>query len=161
VKVSPDFTLTGTNPSGCNLSDGTVNLSINTTAPVGGPYSYFISGPLFNNQGFDNNAPFSTGNLLGVSAGTISGIVTDQISGCTISKAASLSDATFSASADAITCPSSISVTVVGATSGTVLYTFTNIATRVRETTRFKYEIIMVQDVHSLSIQLYLLSHFQ
>ncbi|MFM9840998.1 MAG: gliding motility-associated C-terminal domain-containing protein [Cyclobacteriaceae bacterium] len=92
VKVSPDFTLTGTNPTNCNLADGTVNLSINTTTPAGGPYSYFISGPSFSNQDFDKNAPFTTGNLPGVRAGTISGIVTDQISGCTISSAIGLTD---------------------------------------------------------------------
>jgi large repetitive protein len=135
VKVSPSFTLTGTNPTACNTPTGTVTLTINTTAPPGGPYSYFVSGPTFNQQGFDilpsTIGPPAKGT--GVSAGTISGIVTDQISGCTISTAISLSDATFTANAVFTTCdPSLVTVSIAsGAPVAPLRYTFSNISTGV------------------------------
>jgi large repetitive protein len=93
VKVSPSFTLTGTNPTMCGASNGTATITFNATAPAGGPYSYFISGPPSTfQQGFDQLSPTTLGPIAGFSAGTISGIVTDQISGCTLSAAIGLSD---------------------------------------------------------------------
>jgi large repetitive protein len=127
VKVSPSFTLTGTNPTACNTPTGTVTITFNTTAPTGGPYSYFVSGPSFNKQGLDQLAPSVVGPLPGVSAGTISGIVMDQISGCTISNAISLSDATFTATAAFTVCnPSTVTVSIAsGAPVAPLRYTFT------------------------------------
>lgn len=130
VKVSPTFTLSGTNPTSCNTATGTVTLNLTSTIPPGGPYSYFLSGPTFSQQGFDQSAPSTIGPLPGVSAGTISGIVQDQISGCTISTAINLVDATFTATATTSNCnPSLVTVTTVGAVVPTPRFTFTNIAT--------------------------------
>jgi PKD repeat protein len=92
VKVSPSFTLSGTNPTSCNTATGTVTLNLNSSTPAGGPYSFFVSGTSFNQQGFDQTAPTTIGPLPGVRAGAVSGIVQDQISGCTISTAIPLSD---------------------------------------------------------------------
>lgn len=130
IKVSPTFTLSGTNPTSCNTATGTVTLNINSSTPAGGPYSYFLSGPSFSQQGFDQSAPSTIGPLTGVSAGTISGIVQDQISGCTISTAINLVDATFTATATTSNCnPSLVTVTTAGAVVPTPRYTFTNVAT--------------------------------
>jgi large repetitive protein len=130
VKVSPTFTLTGTNPTSCNTPTGTATLTLNPSTPVSGPYSYFLTGPSVNQQGFDQGAPSTIGPLTGIRAGTVSAIVTDQISGCTISNAISLTDATFTASATFSTCnPSLVTVTTAGAVVGTLRYTFTNVAT--------------------------------
>ncbi|MFM7430988.1 MAG: PKD domain-containing protein, partial [Flammeovirgaceae bacterium] len=103
VKVSPSFSLTGVNPT-CGNPDGSISITLNATVPSGGPYSYFISGPSFNQQGIDQSAPSTVGPLAGRLAGTYSGIVTDQISGCTISKAVPLSDAAFTINASASAC---------------------------------------------------------
>jgi PKD repeat protein len=130
VKVSPSFTLSGTNPTSCNTATGTVTLNLNSSTPAGGPYSYFLSGPSFSQQGFDQSAPSTIGPLPGVSAGTISGIVQDQISGCTISTEINLVDATFTATATTSNCnPSLVTVTTAGAVVPTPRYTFTNVAT--------------------------------
>ena len=124
VKVSPSFSFTGVNPT-CNNADGSLTISFASTAPAGGPYSYFISGPTFNQQGIDQNAPSTIGPIAGQRAGTYSGIVTDQISGCTISSALALSDAVFTASATFTTCdPSLVTVTATAGTVGALQYTF-------------------------------------
>jgi large repetitive protein len=130
INVSPSFAIAGTNPTGCNISDGTVSITLNSTVPAGGPYSYFISGNnSFNQQGFDQIAPSVIGPIPGASAGTVSGIVTDQISGCTISSSVSLSDAAFTANATTTNCdPSLVTVAIAsGSPSAPVLYTFTPI----------------------------------
>jgi PKD repeat protein len=136
VKVSPTFTLSGTNPTSCNTATGTVTLNLTNTIPPGGPYSYFLSGPgspAFSKTGFDVNSPFSitySPPTDGANAGTISGIVQDQISGCTISTAINLVDATFTATATTSNCnPSLVTVTTAGAVVPTPRYTFTNVAT--------------------------------
>ncbi len=116
VNVSPDFTLSGNNPSGCTLPTGTIELTINNTTPAGGAYSYFITGPgtppetSFNQQAIDQPAgtTVSFSNRL---AGTFSGIVTDQISGCTISKSFALTDASWGITSIGTTCDKS-SVTI-------------------------------------------------
>ncbi|MBK5278770.1 MAG: gliding motility-associated C-terminal domain-containing protein, partial [Bacteroidia bacterium] len=103
IKVSPSFTLTGTDPLGCGLANGTLQLNLLTSAPAGGPYSFFVSGAGgFNDQQIDQTAPNTINynnpaNL--IPAGTYSGIVTDQISGCTISTSIGLSDATYTPTA--------------------------------------------------------------
>lgn len=93
VVASPSFTLGGTNPTGCGLTDGTLTLNLATTVPATGPYSYFITGPgAFNQQAIDQTAPQVINfNLL--AAGTYSGVVNDQVSGCTISQSFGLSSA--------------------------------------------------------------------
>lgn len=103
IKVSPLFTLTGTNPTGCGSANGTIQLNLLTSAPAGGPYSFFVSGAGgFNDQQIDQTAP-NTINYANptfqIAAGTYSGIVTDQISGCTISTSIGLSDATYTPTA--------------------------------------------------------------
>lgn len=100
INVSPSFTMSGVDPSSCNVPDGSISLQLNPSAPAGGPYSYFLTGPAgFNQQGIDQTAPTLVGPIGGQRAGTFSGIVTDQISGCTISQAFGLSDAPFTANA--------------------------------------------------------------
>jgi gliding motility-associated-like protein len=91
VVATPTFTLTGTNPTACNAADGTLQLNLTTTAPPTGPYSYFLTGPGFNQQAVDQIAP-QTVNVPGVKAGTYSAIINDQISGCTLSQSVGLSD---------------------------------------------------------------------
>lgn len=155
VKVSPSFTLTGTNPTSCNTPTGTVTIAFNTTAPAGGPYSYFISGSSFNQQGFNQTAPASIGPLPGVRAGTISGIVTDQISGCTISNAISLTDATFTANASSSVCNPSV-VTVSTATGSPVLplqYSFTNSATGVTIGPQPSNQASLIPGNYSISVR--------
>lgn len=125
VKVSPSFTLTGVNPT-CGNPDGSLTITLNATTPTGGPYSYFISGPSFNQQGLDQTAPTMVGPLAGRLAGTYSGIVTDQVSGCTISNSLGLVDAVFTASATFSNCnPSLVTVSTAGPTVGVLQYTFT------------------------------------
>ena len=96
IKVSPSFTLTGTNPLGCGLANGTLQLNLLTSAPAGGPYSFFVSGAGgFNDQRIDQTAPNTISYVnpaFQIPAGTYSGIVTDQISGCTISQSIGLND---------------------------------------------------------------------
>lgn len=112
IKVSPSFALSGTNPTGCGLTNGSIALTLNTSAPAGGPYSYFLTGPGgFNDLQIDQTAP-NVINYAGRGAGTYSGIVTDQISGCTISTSFGLSDAAFTANASAL-APNCDPVTLV------------------------------------------------
>jgi gliding motility-associated-like protein len=103
IKVSPAFVLSGTNPTTCNATDGTINLALNVSAPPGGPlYSYFLSGPSgFNQPGIDQAVP-SVANFTNREAGTYSVIVTDQISGCTLSNSVGLTDAPFAISASSL-----------------------------------------------------------
>lgn len=93
IVASPSFTLGGTNPTGCGVSDGTLALTLAATVPATGPYSYFLTGPgAFNQQAIDQVAPnLFNFNLL--AAGTYSGVVNDQVSGCTISQSFGLSSA--------------------------------------------------------------------
>ena len=127
IKVSPLFTLTGTNPTNCGLSDGTVQLNLLTSSPSGGPYSYFITGPGgFFDQRIDQVAPNSI-NYAGRNAGTYSGIVTDQISGCTISTSLGLSDATYfpTSLAAAPNCDPVIVNVTSNAPAGSVPFSYT------------------------------------
>lgn len=102
VKVSPSFTMTGINPTGCGTATGTITITLNTSAPPAGPYSYFVTGPGgFNQQAIDQTAPV-TKSFINQTAGTFSGVVTDQISGCTISNSFGLTDAPFTATALAL-----------------------------------------------------------
>lgn len=130
IKVSPSFLFTRVNPTACGNANGSITLQLNASAPVGGPYSYFISGPGFNQQGFDQLAPSTIGPLGGKAAGTYSVVVSDQISGCTLSNSVGLSNAAFTATASTPTnCnPSSVTITTTGG-SGPFQYTFTNTAT--------------------------------
>ena len=103
IKVSPSFTLTGTDPLGCGLPNGTLQLNLLTSAPAGGPYSFFVSGAGgFNDQRIDQTAPSTISYVnpaFQIPAGTYSGIVTDQISGCTISTSIGLNDAVYTPTA--------------------------------------------------------------
>ncbi len=133
INVSPAFTFTGTNPIGCGTLTGSITLQLNASAPAAGPYSYFISGPSFNQQGIDQVAPATIGPLGGKAAGTYSAIVQDQISGCTISSSVGLTDAVFTATASsqAPNCdPVTVRVTST-AVSLPIQYTVTNNGTGV------------------------------
>ena len=130
VIASPTFTLSGTNPTTCGGADGVLILQLQTTAPATGPYSYFITGPTFNQQAIDQTAP-NTINFNGLKAGTYSGVVNDQISGCTISQSFGLSDATYTGSVSAVApnCdPVTLRVTTTAA-SFPLQYQLTNNAT--------------------------------
>ncbi|MEQ8363535.1 MAG: PKD domain-containing protein [Cyclobacteriaceae bacterium] len=130
INVAPSFTMSGINPSACNVADGSISLQLNTSAPPGGPYSYFLTGPGgFNQQGIDQTAPTLVGPIGGQRAGTFSGIVTDQISGCTISQAFGLSDpAAFTFDFNGVDCdPTDITAVITGgAPIAPILYRFTN-----------------------------------
>ncbi len=94
VIQSPAFTMTGTNPTACNATDGTISLTGVTSPNL---YSYFLTGPGgFNKQGIDQSVA-AQGPFAGAGAGTFSGIVTDQVSGCTISNSFGLTNNTFAA----------------------------------------------------------------
>lgn len=130
INVSPQFTLSGNQPSSCGALDGDITLQLNVSAPPAGPYSYFLTGPGgFNSQAIDQTAPttFTSPSTLG--AGTYSGIVTDQISGCTISQAFGLSDpGTFTVLIANTDCdPTVITASTGGAPpAGPLDYLFTN-----------------------------------
>ena len=130
INVSPSFSLSGVNPTVCNAADGSISLQLNVSAPAGGPYSYFLTGPGgFNQQGIDQTAPTLVGPIGGQRAGTFSGIVTDQISGCTISQAFGLSDpATFTFDFNGTDCdPTDVTAVITGgAPIAPILYRFTN-----------------------------------
>jgi len=133
INVSPSFALSGTNPVGCGTPTGSITLQLNASAPAGGPYTYFISGPGFNQQAVDQFAPSTIGPLGGKAAGTYSAIVQDQISGCTISNSVGLSDAVFTANASSLApnCDP-VTVNVVStAVSLPLTYTITNNGTGV------------------------------
>ena len=119
VIASPLFTLSGTNPTGCGLANGTLILTLQTTTPPTGPYSYFMTGPGFNQQAVDQAAP-QTIPFPGLGAGIYSGVVNDQISGCTISQSFGLTDAPFMASAAAL-APNCDPVTIQVTTTASVL----------------------------------------
>jgi len=134
VNVSPSFTFSGTNPTACNTATGTIQIQLNATVPVGGPYSYFLTGPNgFSQQGIDQTAPSTVGPFAGQKAGTFSGILTDQVSGCTTSNSFGLSDASYTATAAALApnCnPVTVEVTNTDAPgSYPIQYTFTDAAT--------------------------------
>jgi gliding motility-associated-like protein len=103
-----------------------------TSAPAGGPYSFFIVGSIptgsLSQTGFDRTAP-STITVAGFGPGTVSAIVTDQISGCTISNTVNLVAPSFTAAATFTNCdPSRVTVTTTGG-SAPFAYTFTNSTT--------------------------------
>jgi len=107
IIASPSFSMSGTNPTSCNGTDGTLSIQLNSTAPPTGPYSYFVTGPGgFNQQAIDQTAPqiinFTAPPLAAIRAGTYSGVITDQISGCTIFQSFGLTDAPFTANAAAV-----------------------------------------------------------
>ncbi len=128
VNVSPLFALSVVTPPSCNTANGSIALTLSATAPTGGPYSYFITGPAFNAQAIDKtvgNYPLT--NTAG--AGTYSAIVTDQISGCTVSSTLGVSDAAWTISSTSSLCdPASVTVTIntsLGAPTFPIVYTFT------------------------------------
>ncbi len=93
IIASPTFTITGTNPTACSLSNGNVSLSAITSPNL---YSYTINGPGVNQSNIDQSATIQ-GPFSGAGAGTFTGIVTDQVSGCTISNSFGLSNNAFTA----------------------------------------------------------------
>lgn len=149
IVASPSFTLNGTNLTSCNMPvpDGTLALSLATTAPPTGPYSYFITGPGgYNQQGLDQLAP-QVINFNGLDAGTYSAIILDQISQCSIAQSFGLSENAFTANAAAVApnCdPVTLQVTTTAVAlplqyrvldgSGTVIDTNTGIGTAVFNT---------------------------
>ncbi len=92
VIQSPTFTMTGTNPTVCLATDGTISLTSITSPNL---YTYLVTGPGVNQQGIDQTAA-TQGPFSGAGAGTFTGIVTDQVSGCTVSNSFGLSNSTVS-----------------------------------------------------------------
>lgn len=130
IKTSPSFTLTGAPPTTCGAANGSLTLQINPTTPATGPYSYFLTGPSYNRQGIDVNAPLTVTEANNRLAGTYSAVVTDQISGCTVSNSVGLSDAVFTINPTASNCdPAVVTVTTSGPVVGTLIYQFTNSGT--------------------------------
>ncbi len=129
INVSPTFALSGVNPTSCGTATGSITLQLNSSVPVGGPYSYFISGPSFNNQNIDQVAPVTVP-FPGRLAGTYSAIVQDQISGCTISQSFGLTDNVITSVTPTVlnACAVTYSVAVVGGTAP-YRFTFTNSGT--------------------------------
>lgn len=135
IKASPDFFMSGVNPTSCGTATGSISINLRSTATGGPLYSYFISGPGGTSANdLDRTAPniFTVSN---VPAGTFSAVVQDQISGCTISQSFGLSDAGYSASAavvgpncDPVTLRVTTATVAVPATFP-VTYTATNGAT--------------------------------
>ncbi len=132
VNVSPQFTMSGTNPTACNTPTGSISLNLSASSPAGGPlYSYFISGPGVAQNNIDQTAP-NTFTVNNVRAGTYSAVVQDQISGCTISQAFGLTDVSFTATLalNGPNCdPVPYRVTTAGAVAFPVQYTATNSGT--------------------------------
>ncbi len=118
IVASPLFTLSGINPTSCGAANGSVSVTLQTTAPATGPYSSFLTGPGgFNQQGIDLAAP-QVINFPGLIAGTYSAVISDQISGCSIAQSFGLTDAVYTATAAALApnCdPVTVQVTTVGA----------------------------------------------
>ncbi len=123
INVSPSFALSKIDPTSCGTPTGTVTLQLNASTPTGGPYSYFISGPNFNNQNIDQLAP-STIPFAGMLAGTYSAIVQDQISGCTISSSIGLTDNVITSVISTVVDPCAVTYSVA-VTGGTAPYRFT------------------------------------
>jgi gliding motility-associated-like protein len=124
VKVSPSFSLSNVNPT-CGSANGSLSITLNTTTPTGGPYSYSVSGPSFDQSGVDQTAPSVIG-LTGLAGGTYTATVTDR--GCSTTNAIGLTDAAFTADATFSNCdPSVVTVNPSGPTNGTLLYKFTSI----------------------------------
>ncbi len=124
INASPSFSLTGVDPTGaCGSATGSITLQINPTTPPTGPYSYFLSGPGTNLNGFDNVAPFVLTDP-GKAAGTYSAVVSDQVSGCTISQSIGLTDGAIAVTATPKT-PNCDPVIVNVATTGTAPLTYT------------------------------------
>ena len=132
IVASPSFTLGGTNPTTCNGTDGTLIITLVTTTPATGPYSYFLTGPgAFNQQAIDQTAP-KTVTFNTLPAGVYSGVVSDQVSGCTISQSFGLSSAPpGSATAAPITFCDPETVQITTSLTFPVQYQATNNATGV------------------------------
>jgi gliding motility-associated-like protein len=137
VNVSPNFTVTPTNPTSCGNANGSVAINLATSTPAGGPlYFYFIQGPGGSLSDVDQTAP-NTFTLANVGAGTYSVVVQDQISGCQKVQAVGLSDATYTATAvaQAPNCdPVTLQVTTAGAVTFPIAYTTTNSTTGTQTT---------------------------
>ncbi len=93
VIQTPAFTITGTNPTVCLATDGSISLTSITSPNI---YTYLVSGPSLNKTQVDQSAA-SQGPFTPAGAGTYTGIITDQVSGCTISNSFGLSNNTFTA----------------------------------------------------------------
>lgn len=127
INVSPSFTLSGLDPTSCGTPTGSITLDL--TSPGGGPYSYFLTGPSFNQQGLDQVSPSTVGPITGRTAGTYSAVVTDQISGCTLNNSIGLVDATLTITPTVVDpCLVTYSVAVTGGVSP-YRFTFTNSGT--------------------------------
>lgn len=128
VITTPKFSMTGANPSACNVNDGSITLTSITSPNL---YSYFVSGPAFNKQGIDQSVA-TQGPLTGLGAGTYSAIITDQVSGCTVSNSFGLSNNSFTATPSLVSAcdPPIIKVTnTAGAGFFPMTYLVTNAST--------------------------------
>jgi len=132
VNVTPTFNAIGTNPTICNVADGTISLQLNASTPPGGPYSYFVrrAGTTID-QGTGLNAPTALPVIMNLLAGGYVATFTDQINGCATRQTIPLSDpAAFTADFTFNDCdPTTLSVTTTpnpAAPIAPILYTYTN-----------------------------------
>lgn len=133
IGVSPSFSLTKIDPSGCGVASGSISLQLLATSPPSGPFSFLLTGPSgFVQTGTDRVAPGTIGPFGSRPAGTYNAVVTNQISGCTTNNSIGLNDAIFTASAvsQSPNCDPVV-VRVTPSVGGTFTYTFTNNATGV------------------------------
>ncbi len=128
VNVSPTYTFTKiADPSTCGAKDGKVTLTISTSTPPSGPYTYSISGPAsFTPQYVTDASAPKTVNLTTLGAGSYSATVQDQISGCSVSQSVGLVDASFTSSATFTNCNPSLVTVTNSAGTAPFIYTFTD-----------------------------------
>lgn len=122
VIASPTFSMTGTNPSTCLATDGTISLNAITSPNL---YSYFVSGPSFNKQDIDQSAAIQ-GPFAGLGSGTYSATITDQVSGCAVSHSFGISFPAFAVTPSVVnSCdPPTVKITTTAVAPWT--YTITN-----------------------------------
>jgi large repetitive protein len=112
VNVAPKFTLTKTDAN-CNTLNGEVDLSIEPSNPLGGPYSYSFTDQ---NAVYFSDVNVTPGSIPfnGLGGGTYSATVTDLLSGCATFEAIGVNAAAWGITATATnTCdPALVTVNV-------------------------------------------------
>jgi len=96
INAIPSINFTGTNPTSCGASDGSVSLTITGASPL---YTYSVNGPGIGQTVADQTASPPTYNFPGLAAGSYVAVVTDQTSNCSAQKTTGLSDANFNLAA--------------------------------------------------------------
>ncbi|MCU0356774.1 MAG: PKD domain-containing protein [Cyclobacteriaceae bacterium] len=132
IGQSPGITALAS-PSSCGVANGSLSITIN--APVGGLFSYFISGPNTNLQDIDRSTgPIVNAGLTALGAGIYGITVLDQVSGCASVVALGINDNLIditSALAQSPTCtPIAIDIQTTGILNfGTATYSIVDAGT--------------------------------